>query len=240
MSSINWKDGQFLELQPGDTATCTTLVDGQLYGLFFYNSEGHDTDSTVTIVWSSSKPPLLMTVPGTTAKKGLASICFVSGSDTSTVAASLPVGQPGKLQCFICSVKFPMGSPQINNQALPADGQMHAFQQFTRFFFVPEAHWYRLTLQSSINQFISVVFKTHTATVYVVNKIADPVLNIFKVGAAANEGIVTVEATDKQTIDFTLQGTGQQYVLMNADSVDNSQKALVALQSLAALYALTK
>ncbi|WP_347905269.1 hypothetical protein [Pseudomonas purpurea] len=37
-TQTNWNGGQRITLRAGDTATCTTLQTGQLYGIFIYNS----------------------------------------------------------------------------------------------------------------------------------------------------------------------------------------------------------
>lgn len=236
MSKIEWNDGQLITLKEGDTATCTgNLNNGQLYCLFFYNAAGHDASTQISIVWSNSQPPILLTVPGTTGNQGLAAMCFVDGSQTNTVSASVLQGNPGaKIEAFIGSVKMPTDTKGINNRSMPLDGQQHSFDKFTRYYSVPESHWYAETIESNINQFMCVQFAEHKATVFIVNKLVDP-SEVIKY-AGDSQDLVTVEASDKQIIQGSFQGNGRQIVWINADSCQNSQTASISVQSLAALY----
>lgn len=237
MASINWNGGQVVTLRQGDTAVCQGgLNTGQLYALFFYNSANNDADAPVTVVWSNSAPPVSVIVPGTTGGKGLAALCFVSGDDTNTVSASLNAGDPGvQVTAFIGSVKMPTDTSGINNVSMPLDGQFHAFTSFTRFYAVPESHWYSLTLNSNINQFICVQFKESSATVYIVNKLVDPSTVIAYAGRTQSQ--VLIEAVPYQTLASNLQGNGRQWVWINADSCQNAATAKIAVQSLSASYA---
>lgn len=61
-AQINWNGGQRITLTAGDTATCTALSPGQLYGIFIYNSAQNDNNSTVSVNWSNSQPPVPITV----------------------------------------------------------------------------------------------------------------------------------------------------------------------------------
>ncbi len=237
MSAINWNNGQVIVLNPGDTATCTGgLNPGQIYALFLYNSAGNDADATINVVWSNSQPPVSVTVPGTTSNEGLAALCFVSGDDTNTVAVSMGQQAAGtQVQAYIGSVKLPMDYTYgMTNPELPADGQNHPFEKFTRYHAVPESHWYSCQLQSNINQFISVQFKENFANVYIVNQLVDPA-NVIKYVNGCDK-FVKVEGVTKQTISWSLQGNGRQIVWLNADSTQNAQTASISLQSLAGVY----
>ncbi|PHN05969.1 hypothetical protein [Flavilitoribacter nigricans] len=236
-NSINWDSGQLINLNVGDTATCKGGLNvGQVYGLFFYNAAGNDASTTVNVVWSNSNPPVMVNVPGTTMNQGLAAICFVDGSQTNTVSASVTHGNQGaNVQAFICSVKMPVNTSGIQNTQLPLDGNQHPFHKFTRFYAVPASHWYSAQIQSDVNQFISVQFTESKANVYIVNKIVDP-SNVIKYAGDAQD-LVTVKTSDHQSISFNLQGNGRQFVWMNADSIQNSQDATIAVQSLSNLFA---
>jgi hypothetical protein len=237
MASINWNGGQLITIKQGDTASCVgALNPGQLYALFFYNSAGNDANAPVNVVWSNSQPPVSVTVPGTTANQGLAALCFVSGDDTNTVSASLSQVAPGaQVQAFIGSVKMPTNTAGINNVQLPLDGANHAFKAFTRYYAVPASHWYEGILQSDINQFISVQFKENSAVVNIVNQLSDPSTVIKYAGRT--QPLVTVNPIANQTLSWSFQGNGTQFVWINADSVQNSQTATISAQSLSATYA---
>lgn len=105
MSSINWKNGQLITLDPGDTATCQTLTGGQLYGLIFYNAAANDAGANISVVWSQSQPPVTVSVPGTTANQGLASVLFVNGSDTTTVSAAMRPAGPQRVRVGVLQMK---------------------------------------------------------------------------------------------------------------------------------------
>ncbi len=236
MSSINWNQGQLITLEQGDTATCTGgLNPGQLYCLFFYNSAGNDSSTMVNVVWSNSQPPVPVTVPGTTQNLGLAALCFVDGNQTNTVSAAVLNNQPGaELQAFIGSVKMPVDTSGINNQELSLNGSLQPFKSFTRFFAVPQSHWYAGQIQSDVNQFISVQFSERAAQVNIVNSLVDPSSVI--VYAGDSEQYVTKNIEKEQTLHWNFQGNGQQVVWINADSIQNSQDASIAVQSLSGVY----
>lgn len=236
MAKINWINGNLIELKQGDTATCAgNLNNGQLYCLFFYNAAGNDTPTPVHIVGTQGQAPAIVNVPGTTQNQGLAALCFVDGSETNTISASVLNGTPGaKIQAFIGSVKMPLDTQGINNRQIPMNGQVQSFDKFTRYYGVPESHWYSGRIQSNINQFISVQFAERKATVYVVNKLVNPSYNIAYYGHA--QDLVNIQESKTQYIDFSMQGDGQQFVWINADSVQNSDSASIVLQSLMGIY----
>lgn len=235
MASINWNDGRLIELEQGDTASCLGgLNAGQIYALFFYNAAQNEAATNVQVVWSNSQAPVSVSVPGTTQKQGLAALCFVSGNDTSTISAAVNQAQPGaKIQAFIGSVKMPINTAGITNRQLPLDGHVYPFQHFTRFYTVPQSHWYSGQITSDINQFTSVQFTESKARVSIVNKLVDP-SNVIKFAGNCEQD-VTIEAVDHQTLAWNFQGNGSQTVWINADSIQNSKSATIAVQSLAAV-----
>lgn len=238
MSAINWNNGQLITLGQGDTATCTGgLNQGQIYGLFFYNSAGRDSDTSVTITGSNSLPPIKVTVPGITSNQGLAAICFVSGDDTTTIAASVLPDQTGaSITAFIGSVKMPMDPTGMSNLPLQLDGKTYAFNKFTRYYAVPASHWYAATISSNINMFVCVEFMEDNARVLGVNASADGINNVVAYYGPSAPGCVKVETNPYQSQQWYLQGNGRQTVWINADSVQNSQTASISVQSLQALY----
>lgn len=233
MTNINWDNGQIITLGEGDTARAQQLNDSQLYGLFFYNAALNDADTEVDVTWSNSQRPKTVTVPGTTQKQGLASVLFVYGGDTTTVSAAVKQGNPGaQVQAFIGSVKMPVNGGGMDNRELPANGQPQNFNQFTRYYCVPQSHWYDVRLESDVNQFIVVQFAEAKALVMVVNRLVDPGPEVQGVGQAAT--MFTIQTSTTQYLDGDMQGNGRQTVWINADSVQNSQNASITLQSLAA------
>ena len=237
--AINWNGGQRITLRAGQTATCTTLNPGQIYAVFMYNSTQNDTNGTVNIVWSNSQPPVSVTVPGTTANAGLASLAFVSGTDTQTVSVSLGTNAGiAQIDLWLGSVSMPIDTSGLNNQQLPINGQPQEFNKYTRYFAVPPSSWQQLTIVSVITQFISVQFTSAKAAVYVVNETSNGLLpgQVVSMGPTASaSGNVTINAVTIQSIQGNLQGDGAQWVWMNADSQQDSQEATISLQSLGVL-----
>ena len=236
MSTIDWNDGRLITLSQGDTASNTgNLNAGQLYALFFYNAAGNDASTNVSVVWSNSQPPVTVSVPGTTQNLGLAALCFVNGDDTNSVSAAVVNNQPGaQVQAFIGSVKMPTNTSGINNKQLPLDGNLHPFNAFTRYYAVPESHWYSGQIQSDVNQFISVQFSEQKATVNIVNSTSDP-SNVIKY-TGTSQPLVIVNPVTTQTLQWNLQGNGSQLVWINADSIQNSESATISVQSLATAF----
>ncbi|MCT2587534.1 hypothetical protein [Actinophytocola gossypii] len=235
MSAINWNSGKLITLTQGDTATIEGLNSGQVYGFFFYNAAQNDATTIVDVTWSNAHPPQQVPVYGTTANQGLASVLLMSGDDSNTVAASILQGNPGAdVQAFVCSVKMPVDTSGINNQPLPANGQPQAFRRFTRYFDVPASHWYDVTIESDVDQFIVVQFTEEMAEVIVVKSVANPKENVFPVGRVEKDKLFSIQPTEDERIQVNLQGDGTQTVWMNADSVQNSQNATITLQSLTA------
>jgi hypothetical protein len=138
-----------------DAAQCQRCIVPRLRKLVVGTAaDGNDANAPVNVVWSNSQPPVPVMVPGTTANQGLAALCFVSGDDTNTVSISLGQSSSGtQVQAFLGSVKMPVNTSGIQNVALPLDGQNHSFHAFTRFFAVPQSHWYSGQLQSDIIHF---------------------------------------------------------------------------------------
>ena len=235
-NEINWNGGQRITLRAGDTARCTTLRPGQLYGIFIYNSAQNDNSAKVNVVWSNSQPPVPITVPGTTANAGLAAMGFVSGTDTQTIAVSLPTNAGiAQVEVWLGSVSMPTNTSGLNNRSLPADGEPYPFNKYTRYYAVPPSKWMQLTIVSTITQFISCQFRQATATVFVVNETSNGLLpgQVTSMGPTASaSGAVTISTSTIQSIEEMLQGDGSQWVWMDADSQQNSQQATISLQSL--------
>lgn len=235
-AQINWNGGQRITLKAGDTATCTVLRPGQLYGIFIYNSAQNDNNAAVSVVWSNSQPPASITVPGTTANAGQASLGFVSGTDTQTISVSLPSNSGiAQVEIWLGSTSMPTNTSGLTNSPLQANGEQYPFNKYTRYYAVPPAKWMNLTIASKTTQFISCQFREAKATVFVVNETSNGLLagQVTNIGPTAQQpGAVTITATQIQSISYNMQGDGTQYVWMDADSQQNSQSASIALQSL--------
>lgn len=236
VEAINWNGGQRMTLTKGQTATCTVLQPDQLYGIFFYNSANSDNTAHASINWSNSQPPVSISIPGTTANAGLASLAFVSGTDTQSISVSLPSnGGLNQVDIWLGSVSMPTNTSGLNNSALPADAKQHSFNKYARYFTVPASSWYSLTLVSTITQFISVQFREQKAVVYVLNETSNGLApgQVINVGpTAALPGAVTLTPVTSQSVTTNLQGDGTQWVWIDADSQQDSASASISLQAL--------
>ncbi len=231
--TINWNGGQRITLYAGQTARCTSLSPGQLYGIFMYNSAQNQTTATVNVVWTNSQPPQPVTVPGTTANAGLASVLFVSGSDTQTISISLPSNAGiAQVDVWLGSVSMPIDTSGLNNLQLPLNGEPQSFDKYTRYYTVPPSSWYQLVIKSPVQQFISVQFREAKAVVYVVSEGPNGLLNgqVSGVGSAASA--FTKSETSQQSVTANIFGDGSQWVWMNADSQQDSDNSTIAVQSL--------
>ncbi|HBL14628.1 MAG TPA: hypothetical protein DD379_25210 [Cyanobacteria bacterium UBA11162] len=234
LTTINWNGGQRITLQNGQTATCSGLHLGQLYAIFLYNSARNDKNTPVNVIWSNSQPPETVTVPGTTANEGLASLVLVSGNDTNTVSVSITNTDAASIDCWLGSVEMPTNIQGLINQQLPANGQPQEFTKYRRYYAVPPSSWHQLTIQSNIKQFISVQFQQSKATVYIVNPTSNVEQRIIPVGSVKKDTDYFIKMAENppQLISVNLQGNGTQWVWMNADSQQDSQEATIKLQSL--------
>ncbi|WP_347905271.1 hypothetical protein [Pseudomonas purpurea] len=183
------------------------------------------------MVWSNSQPPKTITVPGTTANAGLASLGFVSGTDTQTISVSLSSNSGGsQVEVWLGSVGMPTNTSGLSNNALQANGDQYPFNKYSRYYAVPPSKWMNLTIASKITQ-----FRESKATVFVVNETSNGLLSnqVTTMGPTASEsGAVVIVSSGIQSISNNLQGDGTQWVWMDADSQQDSQNASISLQSL--------
>jgi hypothetical protein len=240
----NWDSGQVQSLSAGQTLTCETLNQGQIYAIFLRNSNGADNNAYVTVDIGNSVPPQTVQVNGTTGGQGLASLVLVSGNDTSTVGISIASGAgQQQVQCWIGSVSMPTNTAGLTNAPLPANGQRQAFGTPDRYYVVPPSEWSTLEINSNITQFISVQFQESLATVYICNPgplgVGALTSLVTCVGPSSTAAYKPVAAppSSPQTISESIFGDGTQWVFMNADSGQDSTDATISLQLLAAAAA---
>lgn len=232
---IHWDDGRPIQISSGTTATCSTLKQGQLYGLFLYNTSKADHDVTATIVWSNAAPPESLLIPGTRTGQGPASMVFVSGRDTSTVSVSIS-GSDSRIECYIASVSMPLNGAGLQSKPLRPTGLRKALLRGDRYYAVLEKIWYRVSIGNLYTQAQVVQFSQHNATVYVVNPVEDPDLNILAVGTVAEGTDYSIvkpkSGTQPQHIQEQRRGHHERLVWVNASSQDSAQYTWIELQAL--------
>lgn len=239
--AINWNNGQVITLK-GDSldnvATCINLNVGQVYGIMLYNSAMNDSSANLVVTsGNAGLPPVSVIVPGTTGGQGRASIVFFNGSDSTSISLAMLQNQPGtEVQAFICSVKMPLDaqSPDFKNIQLPMNGQPQSFNKFTRYYSVPAAHWYQVQIRSDIDQFFAVQFTEEHATVFMLTSPDTAKSRVQAIGKAAQQ--FDIKNTPENIEAFSLRGDDEQYVFVNATSVQNSKHASISMQSLQSLY----
>ncbi|HEY6138355.1 MAG TPA: hypothetical protein VI670_11385 [Thermoanaerobaculia bacterium] len=236
----NWQSGQLIQnFGAGNTYTCTALVSGEIYGVFFYNNGSNPV--TVQVVTANSSLPAQIQVPGASDGQGLASVALVSGNDTTSVSVSISSNQSGaSLSTWICSVGLPttIVAPMTNAQ-LPDNGTTNNFSNYNRYYSTPPSDWQEVTIESQIDQFISLQFTEGSATVNIVNPVPNATASIYPLGTVAIGGpsgasysLNLAPSTSPQTIQYDFAGNGQQTVWMNADSPQDSSGATISLQPL--------
>lgn len=242
----NWNTGQVVYNQGvGTNLSCSNLNQGQIYALFLYNSANNDANLQVQVSINNAQPTWI-TVPGTTAGQGLASIVLFSGNDGSTVNLVIPNNsqngnvQTGSVTAWLGSVSMPTNTSGLNNNFLPTNGQAQSFNQLNRWFAVPTSTWWTYGITGGANvQFITVMFTENSAIVNIVNNpgtFAVPV--IYTIGNTIKQTTSTppapntyyVNAVSNNTLTQQIFGNGSQYVWMNADSPQDSSGATIYLQ----------
>ncbi|MGI9402462.1 MAG: hypothetical protein ACR2O0_14500 [Rhizobiaceae bacterium] len=238
-NTIDWNGGQRTFIEVGQTATCQSLT-SQLYAIFLYNENDADKDIQINVTGSNQTVPMSVTVPGTTAGEGLASIVLVDGSQTSSISVNVDTTAPAGIDAWIGILSMPTDTAGLSNKELPADGVPQPFSKYCRYYAVPASHWYNLTLKSNINQFFSVQFTQNIVTVFCVNPTmnstqSSPYVHFFTgFDKSANYAYVAAPQGSPQTIQYNLQGSGLQTVWMNADSRQDSSEAIITLATLQA------
>lgn len=236
-SNGNWDDGRLVTVTPGSTYTCTN-VQNAATGIFLYNASNTDHDISLWVTTANVAAPVKVTVPGTTGQQGLATIVAVNGSVTGTVSVSMDATQPSnsQVQAFLGSTAFPINTAGITNTSLPTNGSTQSFQKFTRFYDVPASTWYSLTLTSNVTQFLCAQFAGSASgfTVYCLNPGPNAAASVVQADPNNPVAVKFVVPTSgqEQKLQQNLFGNGQQYVWINADSIQNSQSATISLQQI--------
>lgn len=239
-SNANWNDGRLVTLTPSpgnNSFRCENIQNGAT-GLFLYNSAGNDHDIVVNVFTSNMQAPKNIVVPGTTGNQGLATIVAINGATTNTVTLSMNPSAPSntQVQAFLGSVAFPMGGGGISNTQLPENGQVMKFSKFSRFYDVPASTWYSLTIQSNVTQFMCAQFGPggNAMAIYCVNPGPNPAANVVQSDDTNPVAVrlIVPASGQPQKIVSNLFGNGQQMVWINADSVQDSASASIALMKL--------
>jgi hypothetical protein len=234
----NWDDGRLVSLtpvSPQNSYLCTNIQNAAT-AMFLYNASGNDHDILVNVKTSNMVAPATVRVPGTTGNQGLATIVAINGTTTTDASLTMNPGQPSGtiVQAFLASLAFPMGG-SIPNQQLPDNGALQRFGKFCRFYNALASTWYSLTLQSNVYQFMCAQFGPgqNAMTIYCLNPGPNAASNVVQAdpqNPVKVQFITPDPSTPQQQIVRSIFGNGgQQLVWINADSIQDSQNATVAL-----------
>jgi hypothetical protein len=235
-SRINWDDGRLIELEEGQTASCTSLVPGQMYCVVVYNISEHDRNVELRTTWSNQQPPATLIVPGTTAGEGNASLILVSGSDTSTIAISITQGNGGKLECWLISTSMPTNVQGLERKELPTDGAAHHMPKRLLYQSVLNSGWYHLTIINKQMQSFVIQVSTQQLIIFVINPLEHPNINLLALGSV-EEGKqyllqMPVSGKQPQHSNVLIQGKGEELIWFGSSSRQDLENAVLSLQSL--------
>ena len=238
----NWDDGQLTTLSGTTTLTCGTLADGEIYGIFLYNTSTTSVPATVQVNWSNAEPTVPIDVQATSSGEGIASLGLISGNDTSQISLSLSsdTSPDAQITCWLGSISMPTDTNGLTVATLPDNGKAQHFTPYYKYTATLPSDWQQITIESQTTQFISAQFTQTYATVNVVN----PTSNwpqeqsqfIVPIGTTApsNYTVNAASGTQPQTLTYQTQGDGSTVAFMNADSPQDSADASITLQSLSA------
>jgi hypothetical protein len=243
MATQNWNGGNRLTVSKGNSLQCVNSIVNPINVAFFYNSTQAAQAVPIDIAGSGSFFTQL-SVPATTGNAGSATLLAFSGpgsagpgggsaSITATIDPS--AGTAASSEGWLGSQAMPTNTSGLNNQNLQASGEPYAFNKYSRYYFVPSAQRYILSVQSGINAFYFAVFNSSgQVAIYVLNAPDanyKPIVQQFPGDSYALTN-TTVQAITASSIQIPLYGMNQQWVVMNADSVNDSTNATITLTQL--------
>lgn len=243
MATQNWNGGNRLTASKGNPLQCTNSIVNPINVAFFYNSTQAAQAVPIDLAGSGSFFTQL-TVPATTGNAGSAALLTFSGpgsvgpggGSTSITATIDPnAGSSASAEGWLGSQAMPTNTSGLNNQNLQANGDAYSFNKYSRYYFVPSAQRYILSVQSGINAFYFAVFNSSgQVAIYVLNAPDEnykPVVQQFPGDTYALTN-TSIQVSTSSNVSIPLYGANQQWVVMNADSVSDSTNATITLTPL--------
>ena len=233
-----------MTVSKGNPLQCLNSIVNPINVAFFYNSTQAAKAVPIDLTGSNQFYAQL-TVPETTGNAGSAALFTFSGpgisgsglGGSSSLTATLDPGAGGgsEVEGWLGSLAMPTNTSGLNNQNLPSNGQSYPFNKYSRFYFVPSAQRYILTVSSGINAFYFAVFNSAgQVMIHVLNAPSTdyvPVVQQFPGDTYAVSNTL-VQAHTASSIQIPIFGANQQWVAMNADSVNDSTNATITLTPL--------
>lgn len=239
MATQNWNGGNRLTISTGNAAQCVNSIVNPINVAFLYNST--QAAQAVPVDFTGANQYFTqVAVPQTTGNQGSAAILTFSGpknNGSASLTATIDPGTSASAQAdvWLCSQAMPTNTAGLNNNNLPATGQSFPFGKYSRYYFVPAAQRYILTVTSGVNAFyFAVLNSTGQVTIYVLNapdSSYQPIIQQFPGDTyAITNTVVSVQTAS--SVQIPLFGNNQQWVLMGADSPSDSVSVTVSLTAL--------
>ncbi|MFC5475669.1 hypothetical protein [Paraherbaspirillum soli] len=241
MGTQNWNGGNRLTVSQGNSLQAVNVIVNPINVAFLYNSTTAAQAVPVTYIGSNQYVSVL-TAPETTGNQGSAAILTFSGASpningSSSLTASITpsAGSGVQAESWLGSQSMPTNTTGLNNQQLQANGDSKPFNKYSRYYFVPSAQHYNLNVTSGINAFYFALFNASgQVTIYVLNApdtSYQPIVQQFDGDTYAAQNTKVVVLTSS-SVNITLFGNNQQWVAMNADSLNDSTNVSITLTSL--------
>ena len=239
MGTQNWNGGNRLVISQGQPVQALNSIVNPINVAFLYNSTQAAQEVPIDFVGANQYFEQVA-VPQTTANAGSAALFTFSGpysGGSASLTATLDprAGSGAQVEAWLGGQAMPINTQGLNNQPLPSDGDNHVFNKYARYYFVPNAQRYLLTIQSGIQAFYFAVFNPSGQVAIHVLNAPDPnyapIVKQFPGDAYAKLN-TTVVVHQESSVAIPLFGSNQQWVLMNADSTNDSMSASVTLTPL--------
>lgn len=239
MSTQNWNGGNRLTVSQGNALQAVNAIVNPINVAFLYNSTQAAQDVPVDFTGNNQYFQQVV-VPQTTGNSGSAALLTFSGANnggSSSLTATMDpsAGSGAQAECWLGSQSMPINTSGLNNTELLPDGKNNSFNKYSRYYFVPSAQRYILNVSSGINAFYFAVFNSSGQVfIYVLNAPDSdytPIVQQFPGDTYASAN-THIQVLTKSSVSIPLFGNNQQWVVMNADSVNDSVNASISLTSL--------
>ncbi|MBJ9966934.1 hypothetical protein LGM43_04750 [Burkholderia seminalis] len=239
MGTQNWNGGNRLVVSQSNPLQCVNSIVNPINVAFLYNTTQAAQEVPVDFVGANQYFQQVK-VAQTTGNQGSAALLTFSGpsnggSASLTATLDPQAGSGAQAEAWLGSQSMPVNTTGLSNNNLPANGERYAFNKYSRYYFVPGAQRYVLSVSSGISAFYFALFNSSgQVDVYVLNAPDDsyqPNVQQFPgdTYAAAN---TKVHSLTQSSVSIPLFGANQQWVAMNADSVSDSTNATISLTAL--------
>lgn len=236
----NWNGGNRLTISNGNGLQCVNSIVNPINVAFLYNSTQATQAVPINFV-GANQDSIQVLVPETTGNAGSAALLSFSGpaqGGSASLTATLDPSAGLGVQCdaWLGSLDMPTNTAKLNNKNLPDTGVSQPFNKYCRYVFVPSAQNYILRISSGVNAFYFAIFDpSGKVQIHVLNAPNTtsyvPAVALFSNDAYAKAN-TSVTVHTASSIDVSLFGSNQEWVVMNADSLTDSANVNISLTAL--------